>query len=59
MPLTKTGEKVKRAMTEQYGSDKGERVFYASLNKGKPGSARWHRKERKTSSAHRSLMRSR
>lgn len=34
MPLTKKGKKVKRAMTEQYGKEKGARVFYASQNKG-------------------------
>jgi hypothetical protein len=34
MPLTKKGKKVKRAMTSQYGKEKGERVFYASQNKG-------------------------
>jgi len=35
MPLTKKGQKIKRAMTKQYGSKKaGERVFYASKNKG-------------------------
>jgi len=34
MPLTKKGKKIKRAMTEEYGKKKGERVFYASQNKG-------------------------
>ena len=34
MPLTDKGEKIKKAMTEQYGSKKGEQVFYASANKG-------------------------
>jgi hypothetical protein len=34
MPLTKKGRKIKRAMREAYGSDKGERVFYAAQNKG-------------------------
>jgi hypothetical protein len=42
MPLTKTGSKVLGSMKEQYGSDNGERVFYASINKGKPGSKKWH-----------------
>jgi hypothetical protein len=32
MPLTKKGAKIKRAMTAQYGKEKGERVFYASAN---------------------------
>ena len=34
MPLSSKGEKIKKAMTEQYGKDKGEQVFYASANKG-------------------------
>jgi hypothetical protein len=34
MPLTKKGEKIKTAMTKQYGRERGERVFYASQNKG-------------------------
>jgi hypothetical protein len=34
MPLTKKGAKIKRAMTKGYGAEKGERVFYASANKG-------------------------
>ena len=34
VPLTGKGEKIKKAMTEQYGEKKGESVFYASANKG-------------------------
>ena len=34
MPLTKKGAKIKRAMTKEYGKKRGERVFYASQNKG-------------------------
>ena len=34
MPLTKKGRKIKRAMQEEYGKEHGERVFYASQNKG-------------------------
>jgi hypothetical protein len=34
MPLTKKGTKIMSAMKEQYGSKKGEQVFYASKNKG-------------------------
>lgn len=34
MPLTDKGEKIKDAMQEHYGAEKGERVFYASANKG-------------------------
>jgi len=35
MPLTKKGSKIMRAMKEEYGSKRGEQVFYASKNKGK------------------------
>jgi len=35
MPLTSKGKKVKAAMQKQYGKEKGERVFYATENKGK------------------------
>ena len=35
MPLTKKGTKIMRSMKENYGSKKGEQVFYASKNKGK------------------------
>lgn len=34
MPLTKKGSKIKTAMKKEYGTEKGERVFYASKNKG-------------------------
>jgi len=34
IPLTKKGSKIKKAMKEQYGKEKGEKVFYASQNKG-------------------------
>jgi hypothetical protein len=34
MPLTKKGSKIMRAMAKEYGPEKGERVFYASRNKG-------------------------
>lgn len=35
MPLTKKGKKIKAAMKKEYGSKKGEDVFYASANKGR------------------------
>lgn len=35
MPLTKKGTKIKKAMQKTYGKKKGEKVFYASENKGK------------------------
>jgi len=34
MPLNAKGNKIKAAMKKQYGAEKGERVFYASENKG-------------------------
>lgn len=34
MPLTRKGRKIKAAMTKEYGAKKGEKVFYASRNKG-------------------------
>ncbi len=34
MPLTEKGKKIKKSMAKQYGPEKGERVFYASINKG-------------------------
>ena len=45
MPLTKKGKKIKRAMHETYGKEKGTRVFYASQNKGKIKGT--HRKRKK------------
>lgn len=46
MPLTKTGHKVLENMEKQYGEKKGESVFYASINAGKPGSSKWEAKKR-------------
>lgn len=34
MPLTDKGYTILKAMREKYGHNKGERVFYASANKG-------------------------
>jgi hypothetical protein len=34
MPLTAKGKKIKAKMKKEYGAGKGERVFYASQNKG-------------------------
>jgi hypothetical protein len=34
MPLTAKGRKIMANMKQEYGSDRGERVFYASRNKG-------------------------
>ena len=35
MPLTDKGKKIMKAMKSQYGKEEGEKVFYASRNKGK------------------------
>lgn len=35
MPLTKKGNKIMKAMKEEYGAKKAKRVFYASRNAGK------------------------
>jgi len=62
MPLTESGSKVMRSMQSQYGEEKGERVFYASMNKGKPGSSKWHRSRKagkKVPPAKRALMQGR
>ena len=34
MPLTPKGKKIMKSMKKQYGTKKGETVFYASKNKG-------------------------
>lgn len=34
MPLNKKGKKIKKAMEKEYGEKKGEKIFYASENKG-------------------------
>lgn len=34
MPLTKKGKEIMRSMKEQYGTERGKRVFYASKNAG-------------------------
>lgn len=50
MPLTKKGQKILRAMKEHYGEEKGERVFYASINAGKiKGAEAGGRREAKSS----------
>lgn len=34
MPLTSKGEKIKAALTKEYGAKKAEKVLYAGKNKG-------------------------
>ena len=43
MPLTQTGKKVKAQMVQEYGKDKGERIFYAT--NAKEGH-RWEKRKR-------------
>ena len=43
MPLTSTGKKVIQNMKKEYGEKKGKSVFYASMNKNKAGSSKWHK----------------
>ena len=40
-PLTAKGKKVMASMKKQYGK-RAKEVFYASINKGVPGSEKWH-----------------
>ena len=47
MPLSRSGSKVLSSMQESYGSDKGERVFYATANKKPELGKKWHGKSRK------------
>lgn len=34
MPLSKKGERIRTEMRKEYGRERGDRVFYASANKG-------------------------
>ncbi len=43
MPLSESGKKVMHSMVKEYGAKKGKQVFYATMNKGKKGSSKWHR----------------
>lgn len=47
MPLTKSGMQVMNSMVKKHGEKKGKEVFYASINKGRKGSEKWHEKKRK------------
>lgn len=49
MPLTASGSKVLSNMTQEYGAKKGKSVFHASINKGKPGSRKWHKGKKSAS----------
>jgi len=34
MPMTEKGKKIKKTKKKKYGKKKGEKIFYASKNKG-------------------------
>jgi hypothetical protein len=46
MPLTKKGRKIMSAMQEEYGKERGQRVFYAAANKGSIKGVDFKRKRR-------------
>ena len=47
MPLTAKGKKILRSMVKEYGREKGEAVFYASVNASKIKGAGERRRRRK------------
>lgn len=47
MPLTEKGKKVLRNLKKEYGSKKGESVFYALINKKKLKGAEGKKRKRK------------
>lgn len=47
MPLTKKGKTILTAMKKEYGSKKGEQVFYASINAGKIKGAEMRKNKKK------------
>jgi hypothetical protein len=48
MPLTTSGMKVLKNMQGKYGNKEGEAVFYATINKGRGGSQKWHKASSKS-----------
>jgi hypothetical protein len=46
MPITSSGKKVMKSMVKSYGAKKAKEVFYASINKKKKGTAKWHGKKK-------------
>ncbi len=46
MPLTAQGRKILASMKKEYGGKKGKAVFYASIQKKKKGSSKWHKKSK-------------
>ena len=52
MPLTEKGKKIKASIIKQYGKERGERVFYALLNKGKIEKVKKKNKKKKERVGH-------
>lgn len=52
MPLTAKERKIKANMVKKYGAEKGEEVFYASINKGNLGEASKKRHKRRVKKGH-------
>lgn len=49
MPLTPKGQKIKAAMEKEYGTKRGDSVFYASENSGRiKGVAKGKRKAKRS-----------
>ncbi len=48
MPLTAKGRKIMANMKQEYGEEKGENVFYASVNAGKITGVEGKKRHRKT-----------
>lgn len=48
MPLTKKGKKIMKKMQNFYGVDRGEKVFYASVNDGKITGVEGKKKKKKS-----------
>lgn len=46
MPLTASGNAILDMMAKHSGKKKGKGMFYASINKGKKGSQKWHKKNK-------------
>lgn len=46
MPLTKKGKTILSSMRNQYGSEKGEEIFYKSINAGKIKGAEKRKKKK-------------
>lgn len=58
MPLTAKGKQILANMKKEYGEEKGEEVFYASINAGKiKGAENYSGRRRKRHPVKQSVMR--